>query len=103
MKLKFFFATLILVAFAATSANAQVRKHAHNQRERIKQGVKSGELTKKEAKNLTQDQKEIHKDIKDAKTDDGKIDKQERKEIRKEQKQESRKIYRKKHNARDRG
>jgi hypothetical protein len=102
MKLKFLFASLILVALTAVTAEAQPRVRAKNQRERIKQGVRNGELTRSETKNLVQDQKELRSDIKEAKKDDGKIDKEERKDIRKEQNKNSRKIYRKKHNARER-
>lgn len=96
-------ATLLLCSFIAFGASAQtIRGKAANQRARIKQGVKSGELTKAEAVNLAKDQKEIRNDIKDAKKDDGVIDRSERKEIKQEQRKESRKIYRKKHNLRDR-
>jgi hypothetical protein len=100
MKLKIT-AAAIIIAFSITSANAQVHHKAKHQQQRIRQGVKSGELTKTEAKNLHNDQKEIHQEVKDAKAD-GVVTKDERKDIRKDQKQESRKIFRKKHNARDR-
>ena len=94
-------AAAILLGAMFTTANAQVKQHAKNERHRIKQGVKSGELTKKETKNLVQGQKEIHQEVKAAKAD-GVVTKAERKDIRQDQRQESRKIYRKKHNRRDR-
>ena len=103
MKLKFLSALAIVLAFSITNADAQIRKKAKNQHHRIKQGVKSGEITKAEAVNLRNDQKEIRQDVKEAKLDDGKITKDERKEIKKDQRQASRKIFRKKHNKRDRG
>ena len=89
---------LILFVMAISSANAQVR---HSQKQRIKQGVKSGELTKRETKNILQDKKEIRQDIQLAKSD-GKVTRNEKKLILKEQKRENREIYRKKHNNRDR-
>jgi hypothetical protein len=95
-------AAAILFGAIFSTADAQtVRQKGKNERHRIAQGVKSGELTKAEAKNLAKGQKEIHQDVKEAKAD-GVVTKEERKEIKQDQRQESRKIYRKKHNKRDR-
>ncbi len=102
MKAKFLTAIAIVLAFSISSANAQIVKRAHNQHQRIRQGVRSGELTKAEATNLRNGQKEIRQDVKEAKAD-GKVTKTERKEIRQDQNQENRKIFRKKHNRRERG
>ena len=99
MKLKI--AAAIIMALGITSANAQTHRIAQHQHQRIRQGVKSGELTKAEAVNLHNDQKNIHQEAKDAKAD-GVVTKEEREDIRKDQKQESREIFRKKHNSRDR-
>lgn len=101
MNKKFLLATAIICALGINSADAQIKKSARNQHGRIKQGVKSGELTKAEAVNLRQDQKEIRQDVKLAKAD-GQVTGEEKKIIRKEQRQASHKIYRKKHNNRDR-
>ena len=101
MKTKFFLITAILFGMGISSVNAQLRKHSQNQKHRIKQGVRSGKLTKKETKNLIEERKQIHRDVKLAKSD-GKITPNERKIIRKEQRQQSHVIYRKKHNNRDR-
>lgn len=103
MKIKLIAAFMILFCFTAASVSAQtIRQKSRNERARIKQGVRSGELTKAEAVNLAKDQKEIRQEVKQAKTDDGVIDRSERKDIKQDQRQASRKIYRKKHNARDR-
>ncbi len=67
------------------------------QKKRIKQGVKSGELTKDEAKELKQDHKNLRQEIKDAKSD-GVVTKDERKQIQKDENTESKKIYDLKHN-----
>ena len=92
----------IVLGAIFNSADAQaIKQHGKNQHHRIKQGVKSGELTRRETRNLAKDQREIRGEVKDAKSD-GNVTRHERKEIRKDQKQESRKIYRKKHNRRDR-
>lgn len=102
MKAKLFVAALMLFCIGINSADAQVRQTAKNQQKRIRQGVRSGELTKPEAVNLARDQREIRQDIREAKTNDGVITPAERKDIRQDQRQASRKIYRKKHNRRDR-
>lgn len=101
MKNKFLLIAAFLFA-ATTVVTAQtIRGTAKNQTKRIVQGVKSGELTKKEAHNLVHDQREIRNDVKQAKAD-GTVTKAERKTIKKEQKRANREISRKKNNERDR-
>jgi methylthioribose-1-phosphate isomerase len=102
MKAKLFLAAAIMFGLGIGSASAQIRKTAVSQHKRIKQGVRSGELTRPEAVNLARDQREIRQDIREAKTNDGVITPGERQEIRQDQRQASREIYRKKHNRRDR-
>lgn len=77
-------------------ARRQVRQHT-----RIHQGVKSGELTRPEAKNLRHDQRHIQRMKQRAKAD-GTVTPAERARITAAQNHESKKIYRKKHNARTR-
>lgn len=100
MKATVLAAAVVLGAFF-TSATAQVKPSTKSQHHRIKQGVKSGELTKAETKNLVKDQREIRQEVKAAKAD-GTVTGAERKDIRQDKRQASRKIYRKKHNNRDR-
>ncbi|MBS1511196.1 MAG: hypothetical protein JST86_10160 [Bacteroidetes bacterium] len=102
MKTKLFAAAILFAAFCSTAHAQTIRQKGKNQRHRIAQGVKSGELTRTETKNLVKDQKEIRNEVKDARAD-GVVTKDERKDIKQDQRQESRKIYRKKHNARTRG
>jgi hypothetical protein len=78
MKLKLLTAAIVALAFSINVADAQtVRGKAQNQRQRVKQGVKSGELTKAETRNLVKDQKEVRQDVKAAKAD-GVVTKDER-------------------------
>ena len=100
MKSKIIF-TAIVLALAISNTNAQVVKRGINQHHRIKQGVRSGELTRAEANNLRHGQKEIHQDVREAKAD-GIVTPAEKQEIRQDQRKESRKIFRKKHNGRER-
>jgi hypothetical protein len=101
MKAKFLTVAVFVLGLNIGNVDAQIRHRAQNQHHRIKQGVKSRELTRQEARNLRQDQKDLHRDIKLAKSD-GKITRKERKIIQREENKDSREIYRKKHNKRDR-
>jgi hypothetical protein len=102
MKTTFLAATIILGAFFTTaSAQQTIKEKGKHERKRIAHGVKNGELTKAETANLVKGQKEIHQEVKAAKAD-GTVTKEERKDIKQDQRQQSRKIYRKKHNNRDR-
>jgi hypothetical protein len=67
------------------------------QQTRIKQGVKSGEVTPGESKKLETEQAKIQSDKKDAKSD-GTVTPKERRSIRHEQRKASRDIYKAKHN-----
>lgn len=103
MKTKFIVPFILLLSVVVINANGQtIKKQSHHERNRIAQGAKSGELTKPEAKRLANEQKEIRRDVHDAKTDDGHIGPRERKQIKREQRQASRHIYRAKHNNRKR-
>ena len=101
MKRKILVATAIVMAMGIGSASAQIRKREKNQHARIAQGVRSGELTKAETKNVVSKEKDVRQDVKAAKSD-GVVTNAERKEIRRDQNKASRTIYRKKHNNRER-
>ena len=98
--------TVAITATLATSAMAGTRDHRvnqrqHNQHERIGQGVKSGELTKGEAKDLRGDQKEIRQEEQQFKSD-GKMTKDERQELHQDQNAASKEIYQEKHDEQER-
>ena len=82
-----------------TKKTPVINERQKNQRARIRQGVRSGELTKGEAKNLRQEQKTIQAEKKIAKAD-GKVTPAEREQIRRDQNKASKDIYRRKHNNR---
>lgn len=103
MKTRLIVPFILLLSVAVINANGQsVRDHSRNERTRIAQGNRSGELTKREKVRLSKEQREIRKDIRTAKTNDGHIGPRERKHIRKEQRKASRHIHRAKHNNRKR-
>jgi len=100
MKLTKFIAAFVIMIIAATSVTAQTAAN-RNDKVKIKQGVRSGELTKAETVTLAKQQKDLRQDVRLAKAD-GNVTMAERKNIKKEKKQADRAIYRKKHNNRDR-
>lgn len=80
-------------------SNAQQREDMNlkGERARIRQGVKSGEITRGEAAKIREKENELRNAKRAAKAD-GVINKQERKEIAKEDRQLDRTIHRTKHN-----
>jgi uncharacterized protein HemX len=76
----------------------RVDKREAHQQARINHGVKSGQLTPKEANRLEKQQSKIKSDEAKAKAD-GKVTPKERAKLTREQNRASRNIYRKKHNA----
>lgn len=87
------------ISFAQTQT-PQINKTQKKQVERIKEGVKKGELTDKETKVLVKEQKHIQKEKVAAKAD-GKLTKAERKHIKKDQLKASKDIAEKKHNTKE--
>lgn len=88
-----------LAMFLIIAGNLQAQTVPANQRHRIREGVRSGELTRNEARQLHSQEKDIRKDKKEARAD-GVVTPAERKEIRKDERSTNRNIYRKKHNGR---
>lgn len=90
----------VLAAFAlpvlAQSNTPTVDQRQANQQQRIDQGVKSGELTGKEAARLEKNQQRIQK-MEDKAKADGKVTPKERARLEKAQNVESKKIAREKH------
>lgn len=99
------FGMLILGSlFTAQIASAQTRTPVINERQehqqhRIKQGVRSGELTRHETRNLERREGRIQRDKRIAKAD-GRVTPMERRHIRHEENRTSAAIYRDKHNGR---
>ena len=75
-----------------------VNDRQHNQHDRIAQGVRSGELTKDEAKGLRAEQRSIRQDERSYKSD-GMLTKDERKDLHQDLNASSRGIYNEKHDA----
>lgn len=77
-------------------ATPGVDKRQANQQQRIEQGVKSGELTTKEAARLEKGQERVQA-MEDKAKADGKVTAKERERLQHAESQQSQKIYREKH------
>ena len=102
--MKYLILVIISIGVLSVISSAQdktpiINKREAKQNNRIKEGVKTGQLTKGEAKYLHQEQKEIRNSKRSAKKD-GKVTKGERKMIKSEQNKANKDIYRLKHNNR---
>jgi hypothetical protein len=72
-----------------------------NQRQRIRQGVQSGELTRRETRRVIETQRDVRQ-LERAYKSDGTLTRRERRDLHREQNQASRQIYRQKHDRQER-
>ena len=91
---------LLTINFAASAQTATpgITARQRNEQARIRQGVRSGELTRAEAARLKGREADIRQDKRAAKAD-GVVTRDERQDIRKDERQTSRAIYRQKHDG----
>ena len=105
MKVRMLFIGMFLLTFSLTSqaqtCKKKVVKTQLNQQKRIKQGVRNGELTRRETAQLQRQQAHIQRTKKRAQAD-GIVTRKEKAVIRTKQAKASKNIARKKHNRRDR-
>lgn len=95
---------LPILALSLLTINAEARrdqKREGRQQARIGQGIKSGELTHREAKKLRKGQKRIDRMQNKAKAD-GQVTAEERAKIEKAQDRQNKLIYKQKHDSQDR-
>lgn len=102
-KLAIAIAALVIanVPVGAQTKTPRVTERQVNQQQRINQGIKSGELTRREAAKLEAQQAKIQQTKMKAKSD-GVVSKAERAKIHQQQNAASRSIYRQKHDAQKR-
>ncbi len=97
-------AALVFISFSSNYAQTKrpkVTKQQINQQKRIYQGVKSGELTKKEAVKLQRNQIKLQKNKKKAKAD-GIVTKKKRAKLHRQANRNCKKIYIQKHDKQKR-
>jgi hypothetical protein len=73
-----------------------VNARQHNQRERIQQGVRSGELTRRETGRLVEEQRDVRQ-LERAYKSDGTLTGAERQDLHQQLNQQSQEIYEEKH------
>jgi hypothetical protein len=88
-------------AASGSTKTPVITRHQIHQKARIRQGVRSGKLTRAEAAKLRHEQKMIKKEKRVAKAD-AKVTRAERAKIRHDQKKAGKDIFRLKHNKRNR-
>ena len=94
-------AAFALPAFSQTTSTPRIDQRQKQQQQRIDQGVKSGELNRKEAERLQKGQARIQK-MENKAMADGKMTPKERAKIEKAQDRESKRIFREKHDKQQR-
>jgi hypothetical protein len=99
-KLGFLLAAL-LVAGPLFADTPGLDRREHNQAQRIRQGVQSGELTRPETRRLVRGEARLHRNEARAKSD-GVVTARERARLQHEANVESKRISRQKHDAQDR-
>ena len=92
-------AVALLIGISAEANRNQARER--HQQHRIRNGVSSGELTRKEAKKLRKGQKKIDR-LQYQAMADGVLSPEEKARIEKAQDRQNRRIYRQKHDRQDR-
>ena len=101
--MKHFIVVLMAAAMLvpAYGQNGPLKQREKNQKARIKEGVKDGSVTRREAKQLREEQKDIRQDVKDARAD-GVVTGKEAAKITREQNKASRDIYKQKNDKQNR-
>ncbi|MBV6417504.1 MAG: hypothetical protein CMLOHMNK_02225 [Steroidobacteraceae bacterium] len=93
--------SMLLSGVALADGTPRLDKREHHQRERIEQGMKSGELTRPEAHRLVHGQVQLRKMERHAKAD-GDVTARERARLEWKADKQSARIYRQKHDAQTR-
>lgn len=103
--IRFFLAMImfmgVLSVMAQSAETPRADQREQNQRARIREGERSGELTRRESARARRDQREIRRTEKRAKAD-GEVTKKEKAVIEHKQDKASRKLRRNKHDVQER-
>jgi hypothetical protein len=93
--------SMFVGSVALADGTPRLDRREHHQRDRIEQGVKSGELTRPETRRLVQGQKHLRNMEARAKSD-GDVTRLERARLEHTADKQSRRIYRQKHDGQSR-
>ncbi|MFZ2508664.1 MAG: hypothetical protein WAW79_09375 [Steroidobacteraceae bacterium] len=94
-------AALAAMTVPALAGTPRLDAREHNQRQRIAQGVRSGELTRPEARGLIAGERRLHRHEHHARSD-GAVTRAERVRLQRHAGRMSARIYRQKHDAQSR-
>jgi len=94
-------AALAAISVPAMAGTPGLDAREHNQRQRIAQGIRSGELTRPEARRLIAGERRLHRQERFAKSD-GVVTPRERARLQQDADRMSRRIYRQKHDPQER-
>ena len=90
-----------VASMAQTATTPRIDRREQRQRTRIRRGVRSGELNRREARRLARQQARTRRQEAIAKAD-GKVTRRERRHLNRRENRTSRRIYRQKHDAQTR-
>lgn len=102
MKTRFIIAFVALLSVSAISATAQNNRGLQDERQRIHQGVQSGQLTHREAARLNAQKAQLRNEAIRYKANDGRIGPRERADLRRDNKRLNRNICYQKHDRQKR-
>jgi hypothetical protein len=94
-------AVLAAISVPAMAGTPRLDAREHNQRQRIAQGVRSGELTRPETRRLIAGERRLHRHERYAKSD-GVVTPAERARLQRNANRMSKRIYRQKHDPQSR-
>jgi hypothetical protein len=95
-------AALAAISVPALAGTPRLDMREHNQRDRIAQGVRSGELTRPETRRLIAGERRLHRHERIAKSD-GVVTAGERARLKRNSDRMSKRVYRQKHDPQSRG
>jgi len=96
MLITIFVLCMSVASFAQSTNTPRIDRRERNQQRRIRRGVRSGELNRREARRLERQQRVTRAEEAAAKAD-GKVTRRERRHLNRRENRTSRHIYRQKH------
>jgi hypothetical protein len=102
MKTSIVIAAIVAISISASTVSAQANRSLHDEKRRIHQGVRSGELTAVEAARLKGQTANLKREAIRYKANDGRISRRERADLRRDNRQLNRNIFRQKHDRQKR-
>jgi hypothetical protein len=102
MKLSIVIAAIVAISISANTVSAQQNRSLQDEKSRIRQGVRSGELTPVEAARLKGQTANLKREAIRYKANDGRISRRERADLRRDNRRLNRNIYHQKHDRQKR-